>query len=187
MIDFAHEEINLLLALLAFGSVLSGADEAREPSLTPGALEISKPMSLHPADLAVSPLNPVLMRVRLRIGGIERRLAVRPNPFRVVRMHPLHELLDRRLVSGKIENFLYARIHRDHAVERIVLPPPELGCVEGKLQTIFAVAQQILCCLPPDGGPPKLRHQRVDLCDVVSAPQHRAALSHSASTAPPQP
>src|SRR6266478_4188973 len=107
MTDFAHQKVNLLLALLAVGNVLCGADEAHELSLTPGALKISKPMSLHPADLAVAPLNSVLMRVRLRIGGIERRLAVGPNPFRVVRMHPLHELPDRRLVSRKIENLLY--------------------------------------------------------------------------------
>jgi hypothetical protein len=62
MIDFAHEEINLLLALLTFGNVLSGADEAHEPSLTLIALEIRKPPHLYPADLAISSLNPVLVR-----------------------------------------------------------------------------------------------------------------------------
>jgi hypothetical protein len=85
MIDFAHEEVLLFLALLAFGNVLSGADEAHDLSLRPGTLEIGKPMSLHPADLAVSPLNPVLMRVRLRIGGIKSRRDSRPNPLNVVK------------------------------------------------------------------------------------------------------
>src|SRR5260370_5279386 len=92
MIDFAHEEINLLLALLAFGNVLSGADEAREPSLTPGALEISKPMSLHPADLAVSPLNPVPMRVRLPIGGEQPRPPWPPNRLPLRSVPPLHSI-----------------------------------------------------------------------------------------------
>jgi len=64
MIDLAHEEVNLLLARFAFGNVRNGADEAGGPPLRPGALEISKPMSVDPADLAITPQNPVLMRVR---------------------------------------------------------------------------------------------------------------------------
>src|SRR6266446_837300 len=74
----------------------------------------------------------------------ERRLASRPKPFRAVRMHPLLDLLDRRLVRGNIENLLRARIPREHAVARIVLPPPELGCVHGKLQTRLARLQGLL-------------------------------------------
>ena len=73
-------------------------------------------------------------------------------------MHPLLDLLDRRRVGGNVENFLGTRVPREHAVEWIVLPPPELGGVEGKLQTIFALAQQIVCCLSLGGGPSKLRH-----------------------------
>jgi len=112
MIDFAHEEVLFFLALLAFGNVLDGADEAHDLSLGPGALTIGKPATLHPTDLAVSPPEPVLIRVGLRIGGIERRLADRPKPFHVVRMHPLHELFDRRLVlcDVEIENLPGARV-----------------------------------------------------------------------------
>src|SRR5215470_17888648 len=75
MINLAHEEVLLLLALLAFGNVLNRAAEAHDAALRPRALKISKPMGLHPADLAVSPPNPILMvEVRLQIGRIERRL-----------------------------------------------------------------------------------------------------------------
>jgi hypothetical protein len=81
------------------------------------------------------------MCVRLRIDGFERRIAVCPNFCHVVRMHPPHELLDRSLVSGKIEYFHHARIHQHHVAEWIVLPPSELGCVEGKLQAVFACPQ----------------------------------------------
>ena len=115
-------------------------------------------MSLHPADLAITPPDPEFARGALRIGGIERRLAVRPKPLRVVRMHPLHEVLDQYLISGHVEDFLKARISRAHPPERIILPPPELGCVERKLQAIFALTQQILCRLSPGGGPSKLSH-----------------------------
>src|SRR6266849_4090349 len=108
--------------LLAFRNVRDGADDAHGPSLTPGALEISKPVHLHPADLAVSPANPVFDRGGLRIDGIDRRLEGRPNPFRVVRMYPLHDLLGNRPILGDIENLLKARIPRGHALERIVLP-----------------------------------------------------------------
>src|SRR5712671_6324814 len=103
MTDFAHEEVLLFLALLAFGNVLSGADDARGPSLMAGALEISEPQSLHPADLSVSRPEPELGRGALRIDGIERGLEDCPNAFRVVRMHPSLDLLDRRLVSGNVE------------------------------------------------------------------------------------
>jgi len=61
----------LLLTLLAFGNVLNGAAEADDSALRPHAYKISKSISLHPADLAVSPPYPVLMmEVRLRIGRI---------------------------------------------------------------------------------------------------------------------
>src|SRR5215831_10822561 len=78
------------------------------------------------------------------IDRMERRLKVRLNHFHIVRMHQLHNLFDSRLIVGKIENFLTARIPRDDTVERIILPRPELGRVESKLQTIFARQQVLL-------------------------------------------
>src|SRR5215831_3311362 len=96
MIDLAHKEVLPFLALLAFGNVLSGTDHADSASLGRGTLEIRKTMSLHTPDLAVSPLNPVLDRIRFRIGGIERYYDGRPNPFYVVGMHPFRELFDVR-------------------------------------------------------------------------------------------
>src|SRR6266478_1651454 len=110
MIDFAHEEVLLFLALLALGDVLDGAAETHGPALTPGALEIGEPKSLHPADRAVCPPQPELGGRPLRIDRIERCLDGRPNHFGVVRMHPLHDLFDRGLMLGKIENFLTAGI-----------------------------------------------------------------------------
>src|SRR5260370_39184206 len=154
MIDFAHKEVLIFLSLLAFGDVLSGAGHAYGPSLAPGALEMSKPQSLHPTDLAVSPPEPEFGGGALRIDRIERRRDGCPKPFRVVRMHRFQELFDRRLILGNIENLLTTRIPRDYAGERIVLPRPELRGVEGKLQTIFALAQQI-------DGRSKRRHYRV--------------------------
>src|SRR5258708_27541258 len=108
-------------------SFQDGADEGYGPSLAPVALEISKPQSLHPTDLAVCPPKPELGGGALRIDRIEGCLDGRQNLFHVVRIHPLHDLFDSRLILGKIENFLRARIPREHAVERIVLPRPELG------------------------------------------------------------
>src|SRR5260221_6424265 len=105
MIDFAHEEVLLLLALLAFGNVLNRPAKARGPALRPGALKISKSITLRPADLAVAPPNPELMGVRLRIGGIERSLAVRREPCHVLGMHPLHEILDRYFIGGDLPKF----------------------------------------------------------------------------------
>src|SRR5262249_49328086 len=105
---FAHEEVFLLFALLAFGNVLNRPAEAHGPALRPGALKISKSVSLHPTDLAISPPDPELARGALRVGGIERRLAIRPNSFRIIRMHPPHEVLDRYLISGQVENLLKA-------------------------------------------------------------------------------
>ena len=75
MIDFAHEEVFLLLALR---DVRYGANDACGSSLTQGALEISKPMHLHPADFPASPPEPELDRAGLRIGRIERHLAGYP-------------------------------------------------------------------------------------------------------------
>src|SRR6266436_282914 len=145
----------------------------------PGALEIRKPQGLHPADLAVSPPQPELSRGAPRVDGIERRLEVRLNHFHVVRMHQLHDLFDTRLILGKIENLLRARIAREHTVPRIVLVRPELSYVEGKLQTIFAPAQPILRCLSPAGAPAKLRHQRVDLGNGGSAQRWRSPFAQS--------
>src|SRR5260370_10108127 len=121
MTDLAHEEGLLFLALLAFGNVLDGAN-AHGPALTPGTLEISKPESLHPADLAVSPPEPELGRGTLRFGGVERRLKSRPNPFRVVRLHQPHDLFDGRPIFGNIEKFLRAQFHPDHPLVRVVPP-----------------------------------------------------------------
>src|SRR5260370_17435357 len=92
MIDLAHEEVLPFLALLAFGNVLCGADEAHDLSLRPGTLEIGKSMILHPADLAVFPPDTVLNREGLRIDGIKSRRDSRPNPLNVVRMTPPEDL-----------------------------------------------------------------------------------------------
>src|SRR5258708_21029368 len=95
MIDFAHEEVFFFLALLAFGNVLSSATETHDPSLRPGTFKIREPMTLYPADRAVLPPNPELMvDVRLRIGGIQRRLPVRPNTLPLFPRHALNDLLD---------------------------------------------------------------------------------------------
>jgi hypothetical protein len=79
-------------------------------AVRPGALEIRKPMHLNPADFAVCALEPELDRVGLRIDGIACRLAGRPKPFCIVRMQPFLDLLDRRLISSNVENFLRAGI-----------------------------------------------------------------------------
>src|SRR5262245_40618963 len=106
MINLAHQEVLLFLLLFAFGDVLYGAAEAYDPALGPRAIKISKSVGLHPADLAVSPPNPVLVvDIRLWIGRIERRFAVRPNPFHVVGMQAVHEILDRYFITGHVENF----------------------------------------------------------------------------------
>src|SRR5262249_8780722 len=67
-------------------------------------------------------------------------LAGNLKPFHVVRMHSS----SRHLVSGNIENFLRARIPQERAVVWIVVPPAELGRVEGKLQTRVARVQGLL-------------------------------------------
>src|SRR5260370_946899 len=155
MIDLTHQKVHLLLALLTFGNIRNRADDARGSSLTPGALVISKPMQLYPADLAVFPPEPELDRARLRIRGIERRVGSHPEPFRVIRMHPLVDLLDRRLATSNTENFLRACIPRELALARIVMPPPHLGSIHAHLQAplargqvALAPAQQIPSCPP---------------------------------------
>jgi hypothetical protein len=85
MINLAHQEVLPFLALLAFSDLLDGADEARASPLTPGALETSKPTHLHPADFAISPLNPVLPRGAPWIGGIERCLDQKEAPTSLLR------------------------------------------------------------------------------------------------------
>ncbi len=62
MIYLAHEEVLSFFALLAFGYVVHGADDARGPSVMLVPVEIRKPTHLYPADLPVSPLNSVLVR-----------------------------------------------------------------------------------------------------------------------------
>src|SRR5579883_3515804 len=59
MIDLAHEQVHLLLALLAFSYVRDRADDADGPPGGPGALEMRQPVSFDPADLAVSPLHTI--------------------------------------------------------------------------------------------------------------------------------
>jgi hypothetical protein len=49
--------------------------------------------------------------------------------------------------SCVIENVLAAGISRGHATQGIVLPPPELSRVEGKLHPIFARLQVLLSLL----------------------------------------
>src|SRR5215470_13647185 len=112
MVDPPHEKVLLflaLLALLALGGVRDGADDACAASLTPFALEISKPMGLHPADLAISPPEPELDRVGLRIDRIERRLSGRPKQFRVVWMHALP------ISSTGVSSAVTSKISRDRA------------------------------------------------------------------------
>src|SRR5262249_23248260 len=138
------EEVLLFLARLALGNVRHGANDAHSLSLTPVALEISKPQGLHPADLATSPPEPKLGRGALRIGGIKPRPEGRRNAFRIVRMSPLHDLFKSHLIFGNAENFLRARIPGEYAAERIVLPPPEPSCVHGKLETRLARLQVLL-------------------------------------------
>jgi hypothetical protein len=121
------------------------------------ALEISKPMLLYPTDLGVFSGEPKLGRIRLRIRAIAGHLVGHPKSFGVVRMYPLDDLLNRRRV-GNTENFLSARVPGEHAGTRIVLPPPKLSGVEGKLQTIFTLAEQIVGRLSLGSGPSKLRH-----------------------------
>jgi hypothetical protein len=48
-------------------------------------------------------------------------------------MHPTQELFDRGPILGDAENLLRARIPGENAPERIILPRPELGCLEAKL------------------------------------------------------
>src|SRR5215831_11335260 len=95
---------------LTRNGVHDGADEAHHPSLTPNALKISEPMNFYPADLTVWPLDTALMRVGFWMGGIKRRVGARPKQFRIVRMYPLLDLLNRNLVGDDIENFAKARV-----------------------------------------------------------------------------
>src|SRR6266849_6337869 len=90
------------------------------------------------------PPEPELSRGAPRIHRIERHLEGRRNPFQVVRVHELHDLFLGRLIVGKIENLLSACIAGEHAMTQIVLVRPELGCVEGKLETVFARFQVCL-------------------------------------------
>src|SRR5258707_9296811 len=141
MTDFAHEEVLFFLAFLAFGNVRDGADDADGPSLAPVALEISLPEGLHPPDLTVSPPDPELGRGAMRFGGIERRVVGRPNPFRIVWMHPVHELFDSGLILGDAQNFLRACIPGEDTAGRILLSCPKPGCAGGKLQSRPAFPQ----------------------------------------------
>jgi len=122
MIDLAHEEVLFFLALLTFGNVLDGADEAHRLSLGHRALKMSKPLGLHPTNLTVSPTEPELGRGALRSDWIECCAVGCPNPIRIVRMDPIHELLDSGPILSDGENFFAPRIPGKDAVDRIVLP-----------------------------------------------------------------
>jgi hypothetical protein len=98
------------LAMFAFGYVVHGANDTRDPPLASGALVIGKPTHPHPAGLTISPLNQVLMRGALRTGRIQHCRVVRPKPFGLARMHQVPHLLDRYLVSRNIKNFFKSRI-----------------------------------------------------------------------------
>jgi hypothetical protein len=104
---------------------VNGANDG--PSLTLVAVEIRKPAYFYPVDLAVSPLNPVLMRRATWMSRIDRCLTLRQEPFRVIWMHQVFDVLDRHFVGANIENLLKARIPRNHAASWIVLPAPQLG------------------------------------------------------------
>src|SRR5579871_314286 len=105
MIDFAHEQVLLFVLMLAFGDILSGADQADGVAFAPGPREMRKPMSLQPAHLADSRPNPELGHVGLWIDGIERRLHGRRNSSHVVWMHPIYELLEVNLLFGNAQEF----------------------------------------------------------------------------------
>jgi hypothetical protein len=108
--------------LLAFGNIRYSADEADGRWGTPVSLKISKGQGLYPAGLAVSPTEPELVPVALRFGGIEHCVKGRPNPFRIVRLHSIHELFNCGPIRGDAENFFGPRIPAKDPTERIVLP-----------------------------------------------------------------
>jgi len=78
--------------------------------------------------------------------GIDRRFDGRPNPFYVVRMHPPNELLD-IVLSWATSNISFNRVFHQTRRWSGSYCTTELGCVEGKLQTIFARLQGLL--VPP--------------------------------------
>src|SRR5579883_1420694 len=132
MIDLAHEQMlpfRLLLtfffASLALCNVLCGPDHVDGASFASDALEMNKPMRLHPADLPILAAVPELGGIWLRISGVERRFDVCTDPSHVVRMHPFRELFGVCLILGNAEHFLQACIPPDEAPDWIVLPPPE--------------------------------------------------------------
>jgi hypothetical protein len=74
MIDFAHEELFLFLTLLTFGNVLNSTAEAYDPSVSSGTCKKCESMSVHPADLALSPLPKRAWRtVAWREGNVKLR------------------------------------------------------------------------------------------------------------------
>jgi hypothetical protein len=128
-------------ALLVFGDILHGANDTRDSPLASGALAIGEPRHSHPANLAVSPPNPILLRGALRTCGIKHFRVVRPKPLSVVRMQPLPERIDRYLITCDIKNLFIPRIPRSYETARIIPPPPKPRCIEGKLQTLLALLQ----------------------------------------------
>jgi hypothetical protein len=75
--------------------------------------------------LRTSSPEPNLGGGALRLGAIERRLK-RPNPFYIVSIHP-------GLILGYIKTFVQ-RIRQITSLKPIILPRPEMGCVQGKSQ-----------------------------------------------------
>jgi hypothetical protein len=71
MIDLAHEEVQLLVALFVFGNVRYRTDDTDCSSVIPLTLKIDKAQGLHPADI-ISMTDPELVSVAPRLGGIEQ-------------------------------------------------------------------------------------------------------------------
>ncbi len=128
---------SFFLAPFAFCDVGDGADYAHGPALMSRALEKSNPMRLHPADFAASRPEPEL-ETATRPG-----LTGSSDASMAARNRSLSSGCTRVMISSigsscVIENVLAAGISRGHATQGIVLPPPELSRVEGKLHPIFA-------------------------------------------------
>ena len=116
MVNLTHKQVlpflvplAFFLAPLALCNVLAGTDHADGAPLGRVPLEMRKPAGLHPPHFAVSPSDPKLGRIALRIGGIERRFDGCPNlhvprpklsmSLRPVDRHPKAATAGRRLSS----------------------------------------------------------------------------------------
>jgi hypothetical protein len=122
MIDLAHEEVQLFLALFVFGNVRYRTDDADCSSVIPVTLKIDKAQSLHPADIIVSMTDAELVSVAPRLGGIEQCVKGHLDSFCIVGMHPIHELYNCGLILRDAQNLFAPRIPGKDPAERIVLP-----------------------------------------------------------------